>query len=427
MRLLPFILSIVVIVLIYFAIVERDALRQFAGGLTESEISSTVTPAEPISDNAPVNSGAVHVIARKSSAEMIDTAVLVRGQTQAARQVELRSETSGQVISEPLRKGSTVEKGQIMCQIDMGTRDVSLAEANARLAEALARVPETEARVPESQARIEEAKSRLTEAQINLNAAEKLAEGGFASESRVANAIAAVRSAEAGVSSAEAGLKSALSGMKNVQAGIQSTEAGVASAQREIEKLTIRAPFSGLLESDTAEIGSLLQPGALCATVLNLDPIKLVGFVPEADINRIKTGVMAGARLIDGTTVSGVVSFLSRSADPSTRTFAVEIEVPNPDLKLRDGQTAEIVIAADGAPAHFLPQSALTLNNDGDLGVRVIDQDRTARFALVQVVRDTKDGIWVSGLPSEAEIVLVGQEYLIDGTPVVASYEELLQ
>ena len=430
MKLVPFLSAILVMVFFYFIVVEREALFEFAGVNSGTTVEDTESvPATGDSDTADTPSTpkkAVAVIARKSVAQTIDSAVIVRGETRAARQVELRAETSGQVVSEPLRKGTFVIKDQVMCEIDKGTREVSLADAHARLAEAKSRIPETEARIPEAVARLQEASSRLVEAEITKNQAEKLFEDGFATESRVVSAIAAVKSAEAAISSAEAGLKAAKAGMDNISASIQSAEAGVASANREIEKLTIRAPFKGLLESDTAELGSLMQQGSLCGTIIQLDPIKIVGFVPEADVNRITEGVRAGAQMIDGQQVFGSVEFLSRSADQTTRTFLVEIGVANPDLKIRDGQTADILIESDGASAHLLPQSALTLSDGGDLGVRTI-VDGKALFTKVAILRDSAKGVWVSGLTEKADVILVGQEYTSDGTPVLASYEELIQ
>lgn len=428
MKIVPFITAIVVTVFLYFLVIDRETFFEFTGASqNEAKVETASSGSVSVTSAPEPSAKVVSVVARRSEAQTIDSAVILRGDTSAARQVELRSETSGQIVSEPLRKGAFVEEGQLMCKIDLGTREISLAEAEARLAEARARVPETESRIPEAQARIEEANSRLTEATINLNAAEKLAKDGFASETRVANAVAAVRSTEAAVRSAEAGLKSAMSGMENIQAAIQSAEAGVASARREIEKLEIRAPFEGILETDTAEIGSLMQPGSLCGTIIQLDPIVVSGFVPEADVNRIKEGVRAGARMIDGSLVQGEVSFLSRSADPKTRTFLVEIEVPNPDLRIRDGQTADIMIESDGAPAHLLPQSALTLNNEGVLGVRLVSAEGKAEFAPVTLLRDTAQGVWLGGLPTVVDVILVGQEYVTDGSPVLASYEEVLK
>ena len=145
-------------------------------------------------------------------------------------------------------------------------------------------------------------------------------------------------------------------------------------------------------------------------------------------MNHVQVGAMAGARLAaGGGDVQGRVIFLSRSADPQTRTFLTEIEVPNPDLKIRDGQTAEILISSDGANAHLVPQSALTLNDEGTLGMRLVDKDNIVDFVEVQIVRDTAKGIWVTGLPAEANVIVVGQEYVVKGVQVLPTWREQKQ
>ncbi|MDF1668709.1 MAG: efflux RND transporter periplasmic adaptor subunit [Roseovarius sp.] len=428
MRLFPILAAIIVSALIYTFIFNREALT---GAAPEPATTQATADTSEVST-------AVGVVALRSQARQVDSAVVLRGQTEADRQVILRAETSGLVISPPARKGSFVETGDLLCRLDPGTREATLAEARARLAEAEARVPEAKARIPESEARVEEAQARVQEAQalldeahINANAATKLSEGGFASQTRVASTQAAVRGAEAAVVSANAGLKSAASGLESVAAGIQAAKAGVegaraavAAATKEIDRLAIVAPFAGLLETDTAELGSLLQPGDLCATVMQLNPIMLVGFVPETDVSRVELGAAAQAELVSGNLVSGSVVFLSRAADPTTRTFRVDIEVPNPDLALRDGQTAEIVIAAEGKNAHLLPQSALTLDDTGALGVRLVTEQDRAQFHPVTLLRDTPDGVWLDGLPERANVIIIGQEYVGDGVGVIASYQE---
>jgi len=432
MRLLPVLTAILVAAVLAIAIMYRDALVAFANGSSLEDavaIAEGTAPAPearteetaeaPVETPAPSGEEAVaprpvKVVAIHSTAREIDGAVVLRGQTEATRQVELRSETSGRVISEPLRKGVQIAAGDVLCELDPGTREASLSEARARLAEAQGSVPTAEARV-------EEAKAGLDEARINLNAAQKLSEGGYASETRVASATAAVRSAEAGLASAE-------SGLTTVTAAIQAAEAAVATAEREIDRLTISAPFGGLLESDAAEIGSLLQTGGLCATIIQLDPIKLVGYIPETEVDRVETGARAGARLAaGGREVIGEVTFLSRSADPQTRTFRVEITVPNADLSIRDGQTVEIGIEAAGAKAHLLPQSALTLDDDGTLGVRIVGEGSMAEFVPVDVMRDTAQGIWLIGLPEKADVIIIGQEYVVSGVPVTPTFQEPTQ
>ncbi|WP_297771917.1 efflux RND transporter periplasmic adaptor subunit, partial [uncultured Roseovarius sp.] len=283
-----------------------------------------------------------------------------------------------------------------------------------------ARLTEAHARVPEAEARAEEARAQLEEARINYNAAQNLVENGFASQTRVASTRAAVSSAQAAVQSATSGLEAA-------KAGIESARAAVAAAENEIERLTISAPFSGVLETDTAELGSLLQPGALCATVLQLDPITLVGFVSELQVERVQMGAPAQARMASGRSVEGQVTFISRAADDTTRTFRVEIKVPNPELGLRDGETAEITIGAEGKNAHLLPQSALTLNDDGTLGLRIVDAEDKAKFVPVTLLRDTPSGVWLTGLPDEADVIIIGQEFVTDGVSVEPVYQELSQ
>jgi multidrug efflux system membrane fusion protein len=237
-----------------------------------------------------------------------------------------------------------------------------------------------------------------------------------------------VATADANTAAAKAGVTSATSGLSAARSGIEAATAAVAAAEKEIERLTITAPFSGLLESDTAELGSLLQPGALCATIIQLDQIKLVGFVPETEVNRVTLGAQAGARLAaGGREVIGKVIFLSRAADPETRTFRVEIAVPNTDLTIRDGQTAEIAIASAGVKAHLVPQSALTLNDDGTLGVRLVDADAVVAFAPVEIMRDAIDGVWVTGLPAVADVIVVGQEYVTAGVKVAPTWDEVTQ
>jgi multidrug efflux system membrane fusion protein len=404
MRLMPLFTAIVVSIVLYALVFERESLLAFAQ--VEPGVEETI-------DEVTLNP--ISVVAMTSQAVTVDSAVIMRGRTEAARQVTVASEISGLVISEPIRKGAFVDAGDLLCQLDPGTLAAQLAEGRARLAEA-------QGRVPEAQATVVEASARVREAEINVNVARRLSEDGFASETRLISAEAALEAANAGVQRASSQVISA-------QAGIEGAQATVAADQRAIERLNITAPFAGLLESDTSELGSLMQPGAPCATIIQLDPIKLVGFVPEASVSQITVGAMAGARLTTGQEVVGQVTFLSRSADEQTRTFRVEVRVPNADQLIGDGQTAEIIVASDGRMAHLLPASSLTLDNDGAIGIRaVVTQDGSnmdiARFMPVGIMRDTINGIWVTGLPDTVDVIVVGQEYVTNGVPVIVTMQQ---
>lgn len=371
MKPIPILMALVVAGLLYTLVFERDRIAAVFNGSRDTETVVVVEQPEPDADADATELAAISVVAMESVARPVENAVILRGQTEAARQVEVKSQISGLVVSEPLRKGAFVTRGEVMCEIEPGTRPAVLAEAEARLAEA----------------RIED------------TAADRLAEGGFGSETRKVAA----------------------------RASLQAAEALVEVANTDIARLRIAAPFDGLLESDSAELGSLLQPGDHCATIIQLDPIKIVGFLPETSVDAVELGAPARGRLATGATVQGAVTFLSRSADPNTRTFQVEIEVPNPDLSIRDGQSADIAISSTGVRAHLVPQSALTLDNSGTMGLRTVEEDDKVGFQAVDIVRDTTTGIWVTGLPETATVITTGQEYVIDGVPVQVTLREPIE
>ncbi len=370
MRIFSILTALLVTGLLYLFVVERDLLRGLIGfSSTEEENLQLEEPAEDQEQDqlVIVEVRPVNVVATTFEQEMVDTSITLTGTTRAARYVDVKSETSGLVISEPFRKGENVSRGDILCELDPGTRLAVLEEAQAQ----------------------------LKSAEINAVTATRLADGGLGSEANKTSA----------------------------QAALQATLATIERAEKEISRLTIKAPFDGLLETDAAEVGSLLQTGSLCATIIQLDPIRIVGFVSESDVDKLQIGNPAQARLISGRNVTGEVTFISRSADESTRTFKVEITVDNSDLSIRDGLTAEISILADKNMAHLIPQSALTLDNTGELGVRTVVDD-TVRFRKVDLLLDSPYGAWVVGLPPRVDIIVVGQEFVVDGTKVAVTFRE---
>ncbi|HHS94401.1 MAG TPA: efflux RND transporter periplasmic adaptor subunit [Rhodobacterales bacterium] len=431
MRVFSILTALITLVVLFLLVFQRDFVRSVAGfepeapAVSAGEETARLAADEPAGEAAgKAGPSAVSVIVAQSDAREIDSAVVLRGRTEAARAVDLRAETSGKVVSPPTPKGTLVSAGDVLCEIDMGTRAASLAEARARLAEA-------EANAPSAAARVREAEARVTEAQTNLDNAQSLFDDGYAAETRLISAKAAMESARAGLVGAEAGAASA-------QAAIEAARRALAEIEQDIANTRIAAPFDGVLESDTAELGSLLQPGGACARVLVLDPIKLVGFVAESSVDRVALGALAGARLSSGREVVGQVTFLSRSADPTTRTFRVEAEVANTDLTIRDGQSAEIAIQSTGRMAHLLPQSALALDDEGTLGVRVAapvegadgggeagpSPEYVARFVPVTLLRDSPEGVWLAGLPQNALVIVVGQDFVTDGVALEITLQD---
>ena len=337
---------------------------------------------------------AVSVLVQKSNEQEVTNGILLRGQTEAFKSVQVKAETSGSVISQPIRKGTFVKNGELLCELEVGTKSDVLSEAKVALALSL---DELDASIHQYELRVQAAERQKS-----------LLKRGVGTE-------AAVEAAELSASSAETQSLSKRQAVANVEARIN-------RATTELNNTKIIAPFDGLLESDTAEYGDFMQTGAPCGTLLALNPIKLIGYATETQVSKIEVNTTAGARLISGDTVSGTVSFISRSADPTTRTFLVETTVPNENYEIREGSTADIYISLSGAKGHLLPQSSLTLNSSGVLGVRIALNDK-AKFIPINIIRDSEEGVWVTGLPDTVDVIIVGQEYVTDNSNIKVSYK----
>ena len=177
----------------------------------------------------------------------------------------------------------------------------------------------------------------------------------------------------------------------------------------------VNAPFDGYLETFSVKEGDYLNTGAVCATIIDPDPMRLIGEVSEKEINFVKVGAKAGAELISGRKVKGVVSFVSTSANRGTRTFRVEIDVKNSDRSIRDGVSAQIEIEGDTILAHKISPSILMLGEAGELGIRTVNEDNQVEFKKIEILEDSMDGIWISGLPRNIRIITIGQEYVFQG------------
>ena len=180
----------------------------------------------------------------------------------------------------------------------------------------------------------------------------------------------------------------------------------------------IVAPFSGYLETLRVEEGDFLNTGAVCAALIDPDPMLLVADIAEKDIAQVQLGSEATAKLISGRLITGEVTFIASSADKNTRTFRVEISVDNKDRSIRDGVSAEIYIKGKEEPAHKISPAILSLNDQGKLGVRTVTADNSVEFKEINILEDTISGMWVSGLGEEARIITLGQEYVFQGQTV---------
>jgi multidrug efflux system membrane fusion protein len=167
-----------------------------------------------------------------------------------------------------------------------------------------------------------------------------------------------------------------------------------------------------------AEVGDFMTTGRDLLRLVDLDPLTIVGSVNERRVAQIERGTEATAELVTGEQVSGTVSFVAQEANDRTRTFQVEMEVPNPDGTLRDGTTAQMTVPLKERVSHFVSPSILTLNDQGEVGVKVLDAENRVRFKPVDILADKPDGVWITGLPETVTFVTLGQNFVTVGQEV---------
>jgi multidrug efflux system membrane fusion protein len=284
------------------------------------------------------------------------------GRTEADRKVMATARTSGIVTELKVRRGSRVAQGDVIAVLSDEAREAHVAQARAMVHHRRSEY---------------EAKSRL----IALGNVPRLE-------------------------------------LNNIEAQLKIAEAQLAAAEAERDRGVVMAPWSGIVNDVPTEIGQTATMGREIAQIIALDPMLAVVEVAERKLGGIKIGDKADVRLVTGQTASGRVRFVSKMASQTTRTYRVEVEVPNRNGEIPDGITAEVAIPLAPMPATRVPRSALTFSSSGDLGVRAVDEAGKVGFLPVSLVEDEQSHMWVAGVADRARVIVQGQDFVREGQRV---------
>ena len=293
----------------------------------------------------------------------------IRGRTQNKRSVVVQSQISGLAVNRLAERGDRVKKGDLLCLISLEDRLV----------------------------RLEESLASADQSEIDFEGALKLAAQGLQSET----AIAASKSR------------------------LAASKARLKESELALARINIVAPFDGVVEKAHMEVGQYVTPGSPCVTLVDLDPMLLVGEVAENELMSIKPGQIATAKLPEGIHITGTVSFVAKTAEQGTRTYLVEAHVDNRDFSIPSGVTAQIAIPVESLNAQKISPALLVLSDAGQMGVRTVNNDNRVEFHEVDILRDEIDGIWVTGLPDVTKVVVVGQQLVVAGETVATTHEPL--
>ncbi len=294
-----------------------------------------------------------------SLAEEVTQFYRAEGQALADRDTGLVAETSGDIAEVLVRRGQDVAAGDVIARFDPAA----------------------------NQAEVNRAAQDLATAQREFDNASALLDRGVATNDRVTQARAALAAAQA----------------------------QVIEVQQDTNALEITAPFGGRIETLDLDVGEYVSAGTQVARLVDITPLTVEIQVPQQSLTLLEVGQPASVEFITGEKREGIVTFVGSAAAAETRTFLAEIEVDNADGAIPSGISAQVVIPTGTVTAHFLPPSIVSLNTQGDLGIKTVDSDATVAFFPIEVVDAQIDGVWVTGLPDSVDVITVGQGFVSEG------------
>ncbi len=336
-------------------------------GNSYSDSEDVSTPEKVIAkESAPKQLSKVK--ARLIKAEKVLQEVVINGRTAPGRKVTLLAQTRGKVHYISKKRGAEVKAGEAILHFAMDDRQQQLDQASAL----------------------------LEQRKIEYRASQSLKDKGLRAESQMAEATTQLKAAEAALKAIEL----------------------------DIEKTVVKAPFDGVLDSRIVEQGSFLSIGDPIATVVDINPYLIIGDLAEREVVNIQQGQKVVATTADHRNIEGTVSYISTEADDKSRTFHIEVTIPNPEGERMLGITTEMRIPVKEVLAHKLSPSLLSLNDGGVLGVKAANEEGIVEFYPVEIARSDSDGIWLTGIPEQIRLITVGQGFVRDGDHVDVVMEQ---
>jgi RND family efflux transporter MFP subunit len=208
------------------------------------------------------------------------------------------------------------------------------------------------------------------------------------------------------------------------RATLQSDSAAARAAGVATSYTAIRAPMSGRVGGIAVYPGSLVQPSTSLTTITQLDPITIAFTLPESSLPALLAAQKQGkveVQAIPGggmAPVSGTLSFIDNTVDPTAGTIKVKAEFANRDTTLWPGQYVGTKVTVQTIKdAVVVPQNAIITNAQGTF-VYVLDKDHSAHLAPVQRLYGAGLDAAVSGLTGTEQIITEGKQNVRPGGKV---------
>jgi len=398
---------------------------QFYGGPSPDQQTDPANPAvaDAAPGKTPGQSNAADDIPIISAVRVENSAVrrTVRasGVTQPKAVITVSAEIGGTARKVPASEGRAVKAGDVLVKLDTNTLPVRIEAAQAEI-EAATTAYDTamEQSIGTYGEQRAAAFANLDVARQRLEIAEKLASQKFSAPVELAQLKADYENARMVLAQIDLA--------KNLQAQVDITQSrarlataksNLAVLRDQLKKSTITSPTDGWLETMHLENGEQIGAGAPAATILDMSEVKIIVAVPQTNIGQVSIGDPVSIDVAGVGLRKGAVSKIASITSSTTRTFDVEVTVPNETRELRAGMTVEASIDVGFQPAFGMSPAHLSVAGDGSLTAKISDDGRV-RVVPVELVRSGVEQVFVSGLADGATLLTFGQAFVEDGDDV---------
>ncbi len=284
-----------------------------------------------------------------------------------SKDIIIKAEINGKIEKIFFREGQEVKKGDILAVIEKKDRYTYF----------------------------EYAKKLLKQREIEYNAAKSLEIKGYNSKVKLASA------------------KTNLEEAKNI----------LQQAKTNLNNLNIYAPYDGIINLQMIEEGEFVNEGSNLYEIIAINPIEISAFLSEYEIAKINKEKKVTVKFVNDKIYKGKINYISPKADEKSRTFEVKISIENNNYEILSGMSALLTFPVGTKKLHKINASILSLDDDGVLGVKIVDKNNITKFVAIKIISEENGFMFVEGLDDEVTLITVGQEFVKNGTKVEAIFK----